>query len=155
MEDKLKGYKPAPPDRQNMKHLTLVRLRFSDECVTGKMISEDDYIDFCTLERPWLDNKKYVSCIPPGLYVFKFHSGPTKKRVWQADVPNRTGILIHSGNIVDETVGCILIGTGFQKWPGDKTALKQSREALNRLREYIGIDKTGKLNSFMLSIVSA
>ena len=75
-----------------------------------------------TLERPWADNKRGVSCIPDGEYqVRKWHNDEAEeagKRITYnhfqvLDVPDRTGILIHVGNYVDQIEGCILPGTHF------------------------------------------
>ena len=87
-----------------------------------------------TLERPWLDNKVNQSCVPEGEYLCKWlpRSGSGKyKRVWHVqNVEGRTGILWHSGNKVEHTLGCVL--TGMSK--GDQVVYS-SLAALNRMRE--------------------
>lgn len=65
-----------------------------------------------TLELPWLENKKAVSCIPVGEYLMVWGWSPRfKKNFWRIGVPGRTGILIHKGNTLKDTSGCILVGT--------------------------------------------
>jgi len=69
---------------------------------------------FCmTLEPNDRGNGKN-SCIPPGVYVCKRHSGTKYKNTWAiTNVPNRTAILFHVGNIEDDSLGCILLGASL------------------------------------------
>jgi hypothetical protein len=67
-----------------------------------------------TLELPWKDNEKQISCIPIGNYkVVPRSSEKYKKHFHITNVPNRTWILIHFGNYFTQIRGCILTGTGF------------------------------------------
>jgi len=67
-----------------------------------------------TLELPWKDNIKFVSCIPAGKYDIKFYSGTKHKSCLKIlKVPNRTDILVHSGNYYTNTEGCMLVGFGL------------------------------------------
>lgn len=73
-----------------------------------------------TLELPWLDNRHDVSCIPEGTYNGqRFYNkqtfnGEVRPIVFEVqNVPNRAGILIHEGNTVKDTHGCILIGRDY------------------------------------------
>lgn len=70
---------------------------------------------FYTLERPWKDNKTGISCIPTGIYKVKWTYSPRFLRnMYQVmDVPNRTGIRIHSGNHFFQIEGCILLGDSY------------------------------------------
>lgn len=92
-----------------------------------------------TLERPWLNNAVNVSCIPAGIYEARWleRSGSGKyKRVWHvADVPGRSGILIHAGNLVRHTLGCILPGI-TRRW-GPELFVGGSRSALGRMRDQL------------------
>lgn len=64
-----------------------------------------------TLELPWRENQRNVSCIPVGVYVVVPHTSKKfGKCFWIQDVPNRMGILIHSGNTIGDIRGCILVG---------------------------------------------
>src|SRR6478752_506485 len=62
-----------------------------------------------TIELPWKENAKKISCIPEGRYslIIKWH----KKLGWVIlvqDVPNRKEILIHPANeALKELKGCI------------------------------------------------
>jgi len=69
---------------------------------------------YTTLERPYLNNQRNISAIPAGLYrLTKYHSPKFGNCFWVHDVPNRSSILIHAGNHVSDTRGCILIGQGY------------------------------------------
>jgi hypothetical protein len=83
-----------------------------------------------TLEEPWRDNMRGVSCVPLGRYFCTPHNTPRFPRVWILnDVPARSGILIHAGNTLADTTGCILVGSA----PAPN-GVKQSQAALEKLR---------------------
>lgn len=64
-----------------------------------------------TLELPWKDNQRRISCIPEGHYEAQKHISPNfGKSVWIKGVPNRTEILIHKGNFYTDILGCVLLG---------------------------------------------
>jgi len=64
-----------------------------------------------TLELPWKNNQNDVSCIPKGTYkVSKRNSLKYGQHLHILDVPNRTFILIHSGNYYKQIQGCVLVG---------------------------------------------
>jgi hypothetical protein len=68
-----------------------------------------------TLEPPWQHNMRNISCIPAGEYVVKKHFSRKFGDCFHVlDVPNRSGILIHAGNYVQDTRGCILVGKTFR-----------------------------------------
>lgn len=86
-----------------------------------------------TLERLWLNNKPQISCIPAGVYQCSRHSSLKFGNVWEVDnVPNRADILIHNGNTIEDSHGCILVGTYVAELNGMK-ALRNSRDALKQL----------------------
>jgi hypothetical protein len=81
----------------------------------GYVVNDVDMIVFTfkTLELPWKDNRRSVSCIPEGVYdVVK--EGPTLKRPYiyfrVPNVPGRSGILFHPGNFSSQIRGCLLPG---------------------------------------------
>lgn len=69
-----------------------------------------DGVLFHTLERPWLDNKPNVSCIPAGSYAVKRNVTGKFQYYGIQDVPGRTHIEIHPANSVDQLAGCIALG---------------------------------------------
>jgi len=71
------------------------------------------------MEPPWRANRANRSCIPPGLYRVVPHVSPRYGRVLAvAEVPERTHILVHAGNVGGDvalglhthTKGCLLPG---------------------------------------------
>ena len=96
---------------------------------------------FQVLERPWLNNKSNVSCIPAGIYTCRYlersASGKYRNIYVIEDVDDRVGILCHSGNLVIHTKGCLLTGKrrGFL---GGKHAVLSSRVALGEFVRLMG-----------------
>lgn len=73
-----------------------------------------------TLELPWKNNKRSVSCIPEGTYqVEKRYSAKFGWHFHIKDVDGREWILIHSGNYYTQIRGCILVGDGLTDINGD------------------------------------
>ena len=96
----------------------------------GVLIYGGRYICF-TLELPWADNKRQVSCIPKGKYKCVAHNGPKYKGVWRLEaVPDRDDVLIHWGNWMKNTRGCILVGL-----QAIKEGVAQSLAAIDMLRD--------------------
>lgn len=86
---------------------------------------------FYTLERPWLNNKPFMSCIPKKTYVVRKVKRPSGKIAYHIlNVENRTKILIHPGNDVEHSSGCIL--PGFRP---HSDGVLDSRRAMHRLLE--------------------
>lgn len=84
--------------------LELIRI-YSPEGTNGEL-----GLKICkTIELPWLQNQRSVSCIPEGRYELKKRF--TKKHnlhLLVLDVPGRDGILIHpANNALNELRGCI------------------------------------------------
>jgi hypothetical protein len=97
--------------------------------------------EFYVLERPWLGNRRNISCIPPGRYRVRYLkrsvSGKYRNVYHVLGVPGRSGILIHNGNTVDHSRGCLLVGKrrGFI---GGKRAVLNSRSAMRALVRALG-----------------
>lgn len=113
---------------------TLYRTYLEDKTVGVLVFPNGDTV--FTLERPWLDNKVSVSCIPEGQYRVK--RDKTGRWQWYAiqDVPGRTFIEIHPANKVSHLEGCIGLGKG---WYDEKT-LHKSVEACKKLLNFHGDD---------------
>mgnify|MGYP003403097135 CR=1 FL=1 len=70
----------------------------------GKVIAK-------TLELPWKNNQKKISCIPVGTYrVKRRYTSKLGNHFWLQNVPNRDYVLIHKGNYNFQIEGCILPG---------------------------------------------
>ncbi len=122
---------------------TLLRTQDDKTCTLGLLIIHGSGMTFCTLEEPWKDNKRGISCIPNGTYKVVPHGweAASKVRFKRAyrllGTEPRTAILIHRGNTVDDIEGCILVGTNHGTLRG-KAAVLNSEKAMNALRGIIG-----------------
>lgn len=103
-----------------------------------------------TLERNWEENKQNVSCIPAGDYLCKrWHSAKHPNTFEITNVPNRSAILFHTGNLEEHSAGCILVGEEFG-YLGDQIAVLSSKRGFNEF-----LQRTEGINEFWLSIVRA
>ncbi len=105
--------------------------------------------DFHILELPWKDNERGKSCIPEGTYtVFKDKYRGGKKKGKPAfrfrNVSGRSGILLHIGNFLKDTDGCLIPGMRF-----DHTvpAVYDSTIAFNLLWKYLPDEFTVNITS--------
>jgi len=100
-------------------NLLLVRDTFSENSVIGELFLDGERM--CdTLENPWLDNQRNISCIPEGKYKVRLRlprESATRDylHLLVEDVENRSYILFHRGNTAKDTRGCILVGLGSQQ----------------------------------------
>lgn len=98
---------------------------------------------FLTVERPWLDNKPSISCIPEGTYdiglresgiVSRTTQGMHKKGYEIQNVPNRTYIMFHIANTMDDLEGCVGLGLAPAFIKG-RWAVSSSRLAFDRFMD--------------------
>ena len=125
--------------------LKLVRISYSGEGTFGVLLAGGggphyDDIPFCvTLERPWRNNAVGVSCIPVGNYICKRVASPKFGNTFEiTNVPGRTHILFHAGNLVDDTHGCVITGEEFGILAGQSAVLssgKAFREFMSKLKD--------------------
>jgi hypothetical protein len=141
--------------------LTLVRFAYLRDVTLGYLFTDNGR--FATLEEPWIENpfgpggqRKGVglceSCVPDGTYALEPHNGVKKQNVWALvnrdlgvthGLPppgqpfGRSAILIHSGNTVLDSEGCILVGLAHGLMDG-RNAVLSSRPALDKLRLVLG-----------------
>jgi len=118
----------------------------------GFLLSDvDNFIkyEFKTLELAYNENKRSISCIPPGDYkVVKRHSAKYKNHFHILDVPNRSYILIHNGNYNHQTRGCVLVGDDLAYLNSDNDIdVTNSKKTLKKLYELLP-------DKFDLSIVT-
>ncbi len=93
---------------------------------------------YYSLELPWKDNERRVSCIPVGTYKLKKHnSGKFGRTFWVQDVPNRSEILIHPANYTRELLGCIAVGMDHKDIDGDgELDAIRSKKAMGEILKY-------------------
>mgnify|MGYP003124346176 CR=1 FL=1 len=105
--------------KKKLINLLLIRDTFSENSVIGELFLQGERM--CdTLENPWLDNQRNISCIPEGEYKVRLRlprESATRDYIHLLveDVENRSYILFHRGNTAKDTRGCILVGLGSQQ----------------------------------------
>ena len=113
-------------------NLLLIRDTFTEESTIGELFINGERI--CdTLENPYLDNQRTISCIPEGEYSVRLRTARESAtrdylHLLVQDVPNRKWILVHIGNYPSQTQGCILVGNGREH-----NAVNNSRLAMDLL----------------------
>lgn len=113
--------------------ITLTRVVSSEKGTFGA-ICIDDMPVCVTCEDPWKGNERQLSCIPAGTYQCENYSSAKFPDTWEVkDVPGRSAILIHAGNTIADTEGCILVGTSFGSLQG-APAITGSKLMMDRLR---------------------
>jgi len=124
----------------------LVRFTSTDAGTFGVML--DEGIPFClTIERPWLNNLREVSCIPTGIYICKRVNSPKFGNTFEVtNVFGRSEILFHKGNIMDDSHGCIILGEQYELLNG-KPAVIASGKAFEEF-----LSKTKDVNEFVLGV---
>lgn len=93
---------------------SLVRVNTSENGTFGNFtVSRGaSSLSLCSMELPWRGNQHKISSIPVGKYDATFVKSPTKGKMLYrlTNVKGRDGILIHAGNSLLDTEGCILLG---------------------------------------------
>lgn len=115
----------------------------------GSIYSPQGGIICKTLELPWKDNQRSISCIPEGKYrVTKEKPIPKDDPATEVDesggrifrsywhfrlhkVPDRSGILIHRGVDPTHSQGCILVASRFKDVQTEKPSLADSKPKLH------------------------
>jgi hypothetical protein len=108
--------------------MRLVRDDQDDVRTLGAMFDGEERV-VETLELPWRDNKRGISCVPEGTYECKLAFSPSRKYdvYWLQDVPGRQDVQIHIGNFPKDIRGCILLGTAR-----GKNSVNSSKAAFNK-----------------------
>lgn len=100
-----------------MRRAVLVRDDQTDHGTRGVLAAGE--LRLHVMEPPWRDNRPNRSCIPPGEYAVTPHVSPRYGRCLAVrEVPGRSHILIHAGNVGGDadaglhthTLGCLLPG---------------------------------------------
>jgi len=122
-----------------MRKAILTRLETGDQGTFGTLDGWETPFKCATLELPWRDNARGKSCIPPGVYLFRWRTDSPKHGAcyeeWddpatpaREDVKDRDNIQIHSANLagddtkgfVRQLEGCIALGYGAAIFPGGR-----------------------------------
>lgn len=116
-----------------MEKVDVVRLEKSDGATFGVLRMDGEV--FCvTLEPPDRGNRVGESCIPAGTYDCRRVESPSFGPTFEiTDVPGRSHILFHQGNLAGDTEGCVLLGRNYGVLGGER-GVTQSRPAF---REFL------------------
>lgn len=98
-----------------MNTLSIYRDKYSDTQTEGLLLVLDNNgqkLFACfTIELPWKNNQRRISCIPPGRYQVVHRRSPKYGDHFHIlNVPGRDLILIHQANYARELQGCISVG---------------------------------------------
>lgn len=115
-----------------MKTIYLIRTEQTNKYVLGQLNYGITFLQ--TLELPYRDNQKNISCIPPGHYRISIRYSPGFKRkvLMLNDVPGRKYIYFHAANMVSQLRGCIAVGLDLD-FRNNMPFLLNARKAENLL----------------------
>lgn len=140
--------------------MTIVIERFMDDtrepamgCV-GELIVNGEF--FCyTMEQPWRQNRRFVSCIPVGTYKLRAYVSPRYGETYalenpdlnvyanqvDADEGDRYACLIHAANWSSQLQGCIAPGSdkswGTLRQYKPNLMVTNSRNTLRKLMPHL------------------
>lgn len=95
-------------------NITLQRLSMSDNGTFGVLVVDNRPL-FTTLELPWKNNQRNISCIQAGIYkaIYLFSDHFQKYLFMLQNIPGRDSVEMHIGNTIADTHGCILLGMQY------------------------------------------
>lgn len=100
--------------------LTLNRIFLGSSATIGELLINDKHLCDTLEDRVRSEGEKVYgkTAIPEGTYEVKLTHSPRFKKILPEilNVPNFSGIRIHTGNSSKDTEGCIIVGT----WDGEK-----------------------------------
>ena len=100
-------------------NLLILRDTFTEKSTIGRLFLNGELL--CdTLELPYRDNQKSISCIPVGEYKARLRTARESAtrnylHLLIEDVKDRSYILVHIGNFPADTKGCVLVGVGAEQ----------------------------------------
>ena len=124
-------------------HGVLVRCEAHPDRTLGSLIlfhGLSKIAQFASLEPAWHDNERLVSCIPDGRYeCVQRTSARFGPHLHIQGVEGRDWVLIHRGNFVKDTAGCVLLGYQHVDLDGDRVPeVGTSRAAIEFLLTVLG-----------------
>lgn len=129
--------------------ITLTRIRQNSLFTLGVLTGEL-FRPLYTLEPPWKDNARNISCVPVGIYRCDNFSSPKFGPTWKLrDVPNRSDIEFHWGSYVQDTRGCPLLGCRFYEIEDFLVMLSGSQVGFSEFRKAL---QSNNIDEFDLEI---
>jgi hypothetical protein len=100
------------------------------------------------LELPWRGNNNQISSIPAGLYEgFVRTDGPRGWRIELLGTDPRSNIQLHVGNTPENSIGCVLLGTGDSS--DAQCRISGSKDAVAAVRAEYG-ENTSRKTALMI-----
>lgn len=98
---------------------------------------------FCvTLEPSSIMNERDVSSIPAQQYECKRFNSPRFGETWKVcNVPKRSYILFHAGNIKEDTSGCIILAEKFGKLYSNRAVLNSGKTFSEFMKKTLRVDR--------------
>lgn len=115
----------------------LIRLEESYTYGTFGVLKLNKEVFCVTLEPADRLNKTDISSIPAQQYICKRYGNTFRV----LDVPGRSSILFHAGNVIENTAGCIILAEHYGKLCGDRAVLNSGKTFNRFLEKLIGYDK--------------
>lgn len=124
-----------------MKTLKLKRLK-SDSMGTLGILTCDGNEICQTLELPWRNNISNGSCIESGVYFCQRKISPKFGEVFEVlNVRHREDILLHIGNFLKNSTGCVLLGLQSGEANGEYCLYKSKAAFEIFMKTLEGVDK--------------
>jgi hypothetical protein len=140
-------------DNINLLVLNLYRVQSDSKGTLGILKLTNELICY-TLELPYLNNQRNISCIPAGEYNCVRVKSPRFGDVFEVvNVKGRSNILIHKGNWITDIQGCILVGLQQSIYDNNlnRYSVLNSTGAFNKLNLLLAKENSFKLNIEVIS----
>lgn len=119
----------------------LIRLEENHQYGTFGVLLINTEVFCVTLEPADWFNQPDISSIPAQQYICRRIITPIHEETFEVmNVPGRLKILFHSGNIITDTLGCIILGQYFDKLKGNKAVLNSGKTFMKFMEEMKGFD---------------
>jgi len=119
-----------------MAQIKVERFLHHPDCEIGRVFINDEYFCFSIEDASRTTKIKGETCIPLGVYPLSTRFSPHFSKaynhdmIWVQNVPGFEFILIHWGNTISDTEGCLIIG--------DKIGIVNQKDAvLNSRATYL------------------
>ena len=125
-----------------MIEINLTRLAYEEDGTPG-VLSVGAVVCGYTLELPWKNNERDISCFPEGDYSCEWRVSPSKGlRIHILNIEGRDHCMFHAGNWIRQILGCVLPGLKFLRKDGNGDKMVQSsRAALKRFEDLVPKDQ--------------
>lgn len=143
-DDGFNGISSVPTDDISDDDTIVIDRYFADDKSSlGTMKIPGISTPIYTLELPWINNSRSISCIPKGIYpIRRIEASPrfSYPHIHILNVPGRDYIKIHIANKPEDIRGCVGVGLNTtDDWVG------QSRIALTSIMDTVDFSKVKRI----------